>query len=68
VRQVVIDTEVIRLGQFLKLWGVVGSGAEAKLLLAAGEVVVNGDAERRRGRQLVRGDRVGVGTELVEVG
>ena len=50
--------EVIRLGQFLKLSGEVPSGAEAKELLAAGQVSVNGEVDVRRGRQLHRGDVV----------
>ena len=52
---------MIRLGQLLKLAGVVDSGAEAKLLLARGAVAVNGAVEVRRGRQLHDGDRVAVG-------
>ncbi len=56
---------MIRLGQLLKLAGIVDSGAEAKLLLAGGEVAVNGAVEVRRGRQLHDGDRVAVaGREL----
>ena len=63
---VVITSESIRLGQLLKLAGVVGSGAEGKMLLAEGEVVVNGEVELRRGRQLRPGDRVSAaGEELV---
>ncbi|MFT4288225.1 RNA-binding S4 domain-containing protein [Nocardioides sp.] len=48
----------IRLGQFLKLANLVESGADAKPLIAAGEVSVNGSVETRRGRQLVPGDVV----------
>lgn len=50
----------IRLGQFLKLADLVDVGSEAKPLLADGSVLVNGEVERRRGRQLVRGDVVTV--------
>lgn len=49
---------MIRLGQLLKLAGIVASGAEAKELLAGGEVQVNGEPESRRGRQLHPGDVV----------
>jgi ribosome-associated protein len=59
--------EVIRLGQLLKLAGIADSGAEAKELLLAGEVVVNGRAEDRRGRQLRRGDVVAAAGETVRV-
>jgi len=58
---VAIRGEMIRLGQFLKLAGVVDGGGEAKALLAEGVVTVNGEPEARRGRQLHRGDIVGVG-------
>jgi ribosome-associated protein len=65
--EVEIRGPMIRLGQLLKLAGVVDSGAEAKLLLAGGRVAVNGEAEARRGRQLHDGDRVGVGSRELRV-
>jgi len=55
-----IRDDMIRLGQFLKLAGLAESGTHARDLVADGEVSVNGQAETRRGRQLVRGDRVTV--------
>jgi ribosome-associated protein len=59
---VAIKDESIRLGQFLKLANLIETGAEAKPLVAAGEVRVNGEVETRRGRQLVKGDVVELGT------
>lgn len=61
VREIAITGELIRLGQLLKLAGIVASGAEAKRLLAQQTVSVNGQLECRRGRQLLRGDVVAVG-------
>jgi len=61
VQQIKIRGEMIRLGQLLKLGGVVESGAEGKGLLSAGEVIVNAEVEMRRGRQLHDGDVVEVG-------
>lgn len=58
----------IRLGQFLKLAGLADSGAQARALLEEGEVSVNGEAESRRGRQLVVGDVVAVATPQGETG
>jgi ribosome-associated protein len=56
---------MIRLGQLLKLADVVDSGGELKALLAEAEVLVNGERESRRGRQLHPGDVVTVaGDEL----
>ncbi|SEH81014.1 ribosome-associated protein [Mycolicibacterium rutilum] len=48
----------IRLGQFLKLAGLIDSGADAKTVIADGQVSVNGEVEQRRGRQLRHDDVV----------
>jgi ribosome-associated protein len=65
MRDVAIRGDMIRLGQLLKLADVVDSGGELKLLLAGTEVLVNGEPEARRGRQLHPGDVVSVaGDEL----
>jgi ribosome-associated protein len=58
--EVELRDDVIRLGQLLQLAGIVDSGSEAKAVLASGEVVVNGVAEDRRGRQIRMGDVVEV--------
>jgi ribosome-associated protein len=67
VREVPIDDDMIRLGQFLKLADVVDTGGEIKSLVAEGEVRVNGELELRRGRQLHRGDVVTVLGERLRV-
>lgn len=51
---------VIRLGQFLKLANLAEDGALARELVQGGDVLVNGEVETRRGRQLADGDLVGV--------
>jgi ribosome-associated protein len=60
-QEIAIRGETIRLGQLLKLAGVIGSGSEVKALLASEPVLVNGERETRRGRQLHGGDAVRVG-------
>ena len=62
-----IRDESIRLGQFLKLANLVESGAEAKPVIADGAVLVNGEVETRRGRQLVKGDVVTLGQQSARV-
>ena len=52
--------DTIRLGQLLKLIDAVPTGAQVKDVLLAGDVRVNGEVEERRGRQLRRGDVVGI--------
>ena len=59
--EIAIRGETIRLGQLLKLAGIVDSGSEAKTLLATERVLVNGEPDPRRGRQLHPGDTVRVG-------
>jgi ribosome-associated protein len=56
------------LGRALKASGLVGTGGEAKVLIQAGEVSVNGEVETRRGRRLREGDVVEVGDERLEIG
>jgi ribosome-associated protein len=58
--QILIAGETIRLGQLLKLAGVVDSGSEVKALLAAQPALVNGEPETRRGRQLHGGDNIAI--------
>ena len=64
--EIAIRDGTIRLGQLLKLAGIVDSGAEVRALLANQPALVNGEPETRRGRQLHPGDRVTVsGRELL---
>jgi ribosome-associated protein len=48
------------LGAFLKLAGVAATGGHAKIIIQEGDVSVNGEVERRRGRTLQPGDVVAV--------
>ena len=59
--------KTITLDQFLKQAGVVGSGGQAKILIQAGEVLLNGVVETRRGKKLAPGDIVTVGDEQLRV-
>lgn len=58
MEKITIRDQTIRLGQFLKLANAVATGGEAKARIQAGEVLVNGAVEIRRGAQLHPGDRV----------
>ena len=62
-----MTTATIRLDQFLKLTGIVGTGGQAKLAIQGGEVLVNRQVETRRRRQLYPGDKVTVGDDEFEV-
>ena len=67
VPEIPISTDTIRLGQLLKLAGVVDAGSDARILLAGGEVRVNGEPETRRGRQVRVGDVVEAEGETLRV-
>ena len=58
---------MIRLGQLLKLAGTIESGSHARTLLATETVLVNGEPDERRGRQLHHGDVVSVAGEELRV-
>lgn len=60
-------TTPIRLDQFLKIVTSAGSGGMAKMLIQEGAVLVNGQPETRRRRQLQAGDRVELEGELFVV-
>ena len=53
---VTIRDEFIKLGQALKLAGVVMSGVDAKFVIQEGLVKVNGSVELQRGKKLYDGD------------
>lgn len=57
----------IRLDQFIKYCGLAETGGQAKLLIQAGEVLVNGQVETRRRRQLQLGDVVDVRNQRLVV-
>jgi len=65
--EVAIRGDTIRLGQLLKLAGVVGGGGELKRYLATTPVLVNGEPDARRGRQLHPGDVVAVAGEELRI-
>ena len=58
IDDVPIGGEVIRLGQFMKFAGLLDSGGNVKEAIIDGYVLVNGEVDRRRGRQLQVGDVV----------
>jgi len=62
-----IGGEGIRLGQFLKFAGLLDSGGDVKEAIIDGFVTVNGEVDRRRGRQLQLGDIVGFQGRTVRV-
>ena len=66
VKKIIIKTEYITLGQFLKFTSIISNGSHAKFFLSENEVYVNGELENRRGRKLYPGYNVVVfGVEYI---
>lgn len=65
--EIFINTEFIRLDALLKLAGLVGTGGEAKHVIQAGEVHLNGEACLERSKKIRPGDRVTFAGEEVLV-
>ena len=67
MEQIQIRDEFIKLGQALKLAGLVESGVDAKLVIQDGLVKVNGETEVRRGKKLYKGDVFSYDGQDVEI-
>lgn len=56
--EIMIHSEPITLGQFIKFLGLIYSGGEAKIFLEENNVIVNKNFENRRGKKLFSGDLI----------
>ena len=62
-----IRDEYIKLGQALKLAGLVDSGVEAKIEIQEGCVKVNGEVEYQRGKKIHAGDVIEFNGQKIKV-
>ncbi|MBD5525890.1 MAG: RNA-binding S4 domain-containing protein [Lachnospiraceae bacterium] len=62
-----IKDDHIKLGQALKLAGLVDSGVDAKLEIQEGFVKVNGEVEVQRGKKIYPGDVIEFDGQQVKV-
>ncbi len=58
IREVEIAREPIELYKILKLEGMVESGGEAKAVVAAGQVLLNGKVEIQKRKKIMAGDTI----------
>ena len=65
--EITIRDEFIKLGQALKLAGLVDDGVQAKIVITEGLVKVNGEVDLRRGRKVYVGDTITYDGQTVEV-
>ncbi|WP_086348446.1 S4 domain-containing protein YaaA [Candidatus Enterococcus clewellii] len=62
-KTLILETDYMTLGQFLKEINVISSGGQAKWYLADTSVFVDGELENRRGRKLYPGMMIEVPEE-----
>ena len=67
MREVEIFAEPVELFKILKFEGLVASGGEAKQVIDAGQVRVNGEVETRRRRQIRAGDSIQFAGETLQI-
>ncbi|MDO5337591.1 MAG: RNA-binding S4 domain-containing protein [Eubacteriales bacterium] len=65
--EIKIRDEFIKLGQALKLAGIVEDGVEAKYVIQDGQVQVNGETDERRGRKVYPGDIISFDGQEIKV-
>ena len=67
MKDVVVNSEIIKLDSFLKWAGAVSLGSEAKVLIQSGEVKLNGTVEIQRGKKLRKGDIIELNGENYKI-
>lgn len=67
MEKIKIDTEFIKLDQFLKMVNIAGSGGQAKIMIISEEVKVNGEIEIQRGKKLRSGDTIEVENKKFQI-
>lgn len=64
MKDVLINEEPVELFKILKFEGIASSGAEAKDVIAAGTVLVNGIIEKQKRKKMVAGDTIEMNGEI----
>ena len=67
MEKIKITTEYIKLDQLLKWANLVDSGAQAKMFIQNGEVLVNNQVELKRGKKILKGDIIKFKNKIIQV-
>lgn len=67
MRVITVNTVPVELYKILKFEGLVGSGAEAKAVVAEGQVKVNGEVETRKRKKIVDGDLIEFDSQTLRI-
>ena len=64
-RMVEVSREPIELYKILKFEGMLASGGEAKVAVASGQVLLNGEIETQKRKKIVSGDTIEFGEDKI---
>lgn len=67
MREVELSKEPVELYKILKFEGLVASGGEAKMVIAEGQVMLNGEVETQKRKKIVAGDIIEFGEEKLQI-
>lgn len=67
MEKIKIDTEFIKLDQFLKMVNIAPSGGQAKIMILSEDVKVNGVIETQRGKKLRSKDTIEVQNKKFQI-
>ncbi|WP_406243153.1 RNA-binding S4 domain-containing protein [Tissierella carlieri] len=58
MKEISIETDYIKLDQFLKLAGITQTGGQAKIMISEGSIIVNNEVTLQRGKKIRKNDIV----------
>ncbi len=67
VTGVKLEKSPTELNKILKFEGLASSGAEAKMFIADGQVMVNNEIEKRKRRKIVSGDIINFADQILNI-
>ena len=67
MKSILINKEPVELFKVLKFEGIASSGGEAKDIIAAGNVLVNGMIEKQKRKKMVSGDTIEINGEMFQL-
>ena len=67
VTEVKLEKSPTELYKILKFEGLASSGAEAKMFIADGQVMVNSEVENRKRRKIVGGDIINFADQILTI-
>ncbi len=67
MKDIKVDTDIIKLDAFLKWSGIASQGSDAKFYIKNGDIKLNDEVEVQRGKKLVKGDIVEFNGESYKV-